>query len=298
MVRPIQRHFGFLRNTKPNTVVSTGFVVLTSKETIDPYFLYSLLTQDEITEYLDVVAEGSTSAYPAFTPDVLENLPIYLPPLPEQRTIAGVLSSFDDKIDLLHRQNKTLEGMAEALWRKMFVEDADPKWKKGKLGEIAYFLNGKARPEEVPDGPIPIYGCNGILGYTNRSNFNGESIIIGRVGAYCGSLYIENRPIWISDNALLAKPIKIDCSKYIFYLLKNQDLNSMAEGSSHPLLTQTLLSAIEIDIVPEKEMLLFGLNANMWLAKIDFNDNEIHALCLLRDTLLPKLMSGELKVNV
>ena len=65
-----------------------------------------------------------------------------LPPLPEQRAIAGVLSSLDDKIDLLHRQNKTLEGMAEALWRKMFVEEAEPRWRKGKLGDFGDFQNG------------------------------------------------------------------------------------------------------------------------------------------------------------
>jgi len=177
------------------------------------------------------------------------------------------------------------------------VEDADPEWKKGKLGSFASFSNGKSRPQEVLNGTIPIYGGNGILGYTNCSNAEGESIVVGRVGAYCGSLYIENRPVWITDNALHAKPIKEDFSKYLFYLLKNQDLNSMAEGSSHPLLTQTLLNSIEIDLPPESEILFFGMYANTWFTKIIFNNDQIRTLSHLRDTLLPKLMSGEIRVK-
>ncbi|PIQ45374.1 MAG: hypothetical protein COW04_08020, partial [Deltaproteobacteria bacterium CG12_big_fil_rev_8_21_14_0_65_43_10] len=77
------------------------------------------------------------SAQPQLPIRDLKEIFFLLPPLPEQRAIAGVLSSLDDKIDLLYRQNKTLEGMAEALWREMFVEEADPGWKKGKLGDIA-----------------------------------------------------------------------------------------------------------------------------------------------------------------
>ncbi|MBK8372978.1 MAG: restriction endonuclease subunit S [Saprospiraceae bacterium] len=78
------------------------------------------------------------------------------------------------------------------------------EWKEMKLQEVLDFGNGKVKPKN--QGNIPIYGGNGILGYGDDSNYSGETIVIGRVGAYCGAVYYENRPIWISDNALSAKP--------------------------------------------------------------------------------------------
>ena len=123
------------------------------------------------------------------------------------------------------------------------------EWKECKLGDIISFGNGKVRPKT--DGLIPIYGGNGILGYCNQFNYQDETLIIGRVGAYCGSIYYEKIPIWISDNALSAKPKDKNNTKFLYYFLKNIKLNLYAEGSSYPLVTQTLLNSIDIQI-PEK----------------------------------------------
>ncbi|MBF0100630.1 MAG: restriction endonuclease subunit S [Desulfobacterales bacterium] len=123
------------------------------------------------------------------------------------------------------------------------------EWKECKLGDVIFFGNGKARPKN--EGIIPIYGGNGILGYCNQYNYQDETIIIGRVGAYCGSVFYENKSIWVSDNALSAKPKERNNTKFLFYFLKNLELNQFAEGSSHPLVTQTLLNSIDIEI-PEK----------------------------------------------
>lgn len=120
------------------------------------------------------------------------------------------------------------------------------EWKFIKLQEVLDFGNGKVKPQN--EGNIPIYGGNGILGYGDDFNYSGETIIIGRVGAYCGSVYYENRPIWISDNALSAKPKGDNNAKFLYYFLKNSDLNQWAGGSSHPLVTQTLLNSLEFSI--------------------------------------------------
>ena len=185
--------------------------------------------------------------------------------------------------------------MAETLFRQWFVEEAKKDWETTTLSFFADFFNGKSRPSEV--GAIPIYGGNGILGYTNRSNYSGKSIIIGRVGAYCGSLYYENKAIWVSDNALLVKSKKVNTTHFLFYLLKTLDLNSMAEGSSHPLLTQTLLKSIEIQIPPIQKANKFDSIVEDFQRKIDTNQTQIRTLPTLRDTLLPKLMSGEVQVE-
>ena len=126
-------------------------------------------------------------------------------------------------------------------------------WKKHKLGDVLLIKNGKSKPKE--NGNIPIYGGNGILGYTNTFNCDSESLIIGRVGAYCGSTYFETNKVWISDNALYGKCIKDDNLKFIYFLLRDLNLNQFAGGSSQPLLTQDSLNRIEINLpsLPEQQ---------------------------------------------
>lgn len=121
-----------------------------------------------------------------------------------------------------------------------------PSWKEYKLEEALEIKNGKPRPKD--NGSIPVYGGNGILGYSNSSNVNGETIIIGRVGAYCGAVYYDDKPIWISDNALYAKANDGFHLKFIYYLLKQDNLNQYAGGSSHPLLTQGRLNELKYSI--------------------------------------------------
>lgn len=125
------------------------------------------------------------------------------------------------------------------------------EWKKTALGEVLDFGNGKSRPME--EGSVPVYGGNGILGYTNRSNYSDKTIAIGRVGAYCGAVYFEDGPVWISDNALAAKAKAGNDALFFYYLLKNADLNQHAGGSSHPLVTQTLLNSLEFSICRDEE---------------------------------------------
>ncbi|NIC26319.1 restriction endonuclease subunit S [Serratia plymuthica] len=117
------------------------------------------------------------------------------------------------------------------------------EWSNVNLASLLSFGNGKSRP--LDSGNIPVYGGNGIMSYVSQCNYDQKTIIIGRVGAYCGATYYENKPIWISDNALSAKAIGKNDTKYLYYLLKNLNLNQFAEGSSHPLLTQKLLNSIE-----------------------------------------------------
>ena len=123
MVRPNQRHFGIIKDPPENFLASTGFAVLRGKEDIaDTGFLYWYLAQDHIVEHLHTIAEHSTSAYPSIRPADLEQLELRLPPMGEQRRIAGVLGCLDDKIELNRRMAETLEQMARALFRSWFVD--------------------------------------------------------------------------------------------------------------------------------------------------------------------------------
>ncbi len=271
----------------PDSVL--GFIP--NEKLADLDFIYYTLTHFQ--RELKHIGEGSVQDN--INLGTFEDIVFPIPSLPEQKSIATILSSLDDKIDLLHRQNATLEKMAETLFRQWFVEEAKEDWGIDTLSYFADFFNGKSRPNE--EGAIPIYGGNGILGFTNKSNYSGKSIIIGRVGAYCGSLYFENKDIWVSDNALLVKAKKENTIHFLFYLLKTLDLNSMAEGSSHPLLTQTLLKSIEIQKPPIQKIMEFDMLLSTIQNKIDSNQTQIRTLTALRDTLLPKLMSGEVTIK-
>ena len=148
-VRPNQKHFGILKNIPENFLASTGFAVLRGKPGIaDTRFLYWFLAQDQVVDYLHSIAENSTSAYPSIKPSDLGQLTLSLPPMPEQRSIAGVLGVLDDKIELNRRMNETLEQMARALFKSWFV-DFDPVRAK---------MDGRWRPgQSLPGLPAHLY---------------------------------------------------------------------------------------------------------------------------------------------
>ncbi|MFV0174355.1 restriction endonuclease subunit S [Empedobacter falsenii] len=167
-------------------------------------------------------------------------------------------------------------------------------WKEVKLEELIKFGNGKQRPDA--EGLIPVYGGNGILSYTNSSNYDGETLIIGRVGAYCGAVYYDNRPIWISDNALSGKPKDNYDTKFLYYFLKNLDLNQFAGGSSHPLVTQTLLNSLESKVcINHNEQKAIASVLSSLDDKIDLLHQQNQTLEALAETLFRQWFIEEAK---
>lgn len=157
-----------------------------------------------------------------------------------------------------------------------------------KLKQLMTFGNGKSRPKI--DGTIPVYGGNGILSYTNQHNAE-NVVLIGRVGAYCGSVYLEQGVCWVSDNAIFAKS-KI--SKYEFFdyfLLKELNLFSHHVGTGQQLLTQEILNNIAIPNPDTSQIEGFNLKAKSVFETISTNKNEIERLQELSEVLLSRLAS-------
>lgn len=144
----------------------------------------------------------------------------------------------------------------------------------GKLKEIIDFKNGKAiKPN---GGVVPIFGGNGILGYTSESNYE-HTLILGRVGAYCGSVNISHGKCWVSDNAIAALPKINSLNIYNYYLLLSLNLNSRQVGSSQPLLTQGILNDLSVKIEFDKNKQQKIVNALSAIdKKIELN-NRINA---------------------
>ena len=108
------------------------------------------------------------------------------------------------------------------------------------LAENLEFKNGKSSPERSNNGEFFVYGSNGIIGNSNKSNSSKNTIIIGRVGSYCGSLYYSKRPCWVTDNAIICKSKNND-DRFWYYALLNLNLSRLSSGSGQPLINQSVL---------------------------------------------------------
>ncbi len=286
-------------------------------ERIDTRFLSFYFNQESFREMIRMIAVGATM--PSINTNILSNVDILLPPLPEQRAIAGVLSSLDDKIDLLHRQNKTLEGMAEALWRKMFVEDADPGWPIKQLEDLCTITRGASpRPiiEYIKDGTVPwikiadatasgsyfIDSTNEFLIEAGVSRsvkvFPGDLILSN--SATCGFPYFVELEGCIHDGWLLFRDFKGLSKLFVFFFLKqlNEELNYIADGSVQNNLNTRLLKDYKLKVPPVNLVNDFDIFGETAVTRIRKNTIQIRTLSHLRDTLLPKLMSGEVSVKL
>ena len=121
------------------------------------------------------------------------------------------------------------------------------------LGNLLSFSNGRSSPKRSDRAPYPVYGSNGIIGFTDRVNAQPRTIVIGRVGSYCGSLYYSNQSCWVTDNAIRANAIDDNDAHFLFYLLQSLHLNEWRTGSGQPLLNQSTLSSISVGVPPLPE---------------------------------------------
>lgn len=321
-VRPNQLHYGIIRNPENNLVVSTGFVVITcNQDKIAPYFLYYYLSQISTTEFLHSIAEGSTSAYPSLKPSDIEALEILLPPLDEQNAIASVLSSLDDKIDLLHRQNKTLEQMAETLFRQWFVEEADEGWEEKSLSDYFLLPGGFAfkSKEYVDVGKYKVITIKGVQdGYLDSNSaarldilpekiksyqiLNTGDILMsltGNVGRVC---LVDEENCLLNQRVAKIEPINKKWKAFAYFYFRQNEmierLTYLSKGSAQLNLSPVETLAKTEQFPDDASIDNYCEIVNSFLSKILKNKTQIHTLTALRDTLLPKLMSGEVRIEI
>jgi len=322
-VRPNQEHYGIIKNPIDNMIVSTGFVVLRSKEDkCDSNFLYYFLTLPENTEYLSNVAEDSTTAYPSITPDVIMNMDIALPPLPEQKAIAEVLSSLDDKIDLLTRQNKTLEDLAQAYFRKWFIEDASSEWEVGKAKDYFEIGIGKTPPRKEEHW---FSKNNNDVVWVSISDMGKAGMFIGDSSEYLTKNAVKQFNIKRVPKGAIILSFKLTVGRvaialrdfttneaiahfiyrnlyereYLYFYLKTFDYYSLGSTSSIATAVNSKIIKDMPFVMPDVETLKkYHKIAAPMFSKIESNTNQILTLQKIRDTLLPKLISGEIRVKM
>ena len=177
----------------------------------------------------------------------------------------------------------------------MFVDNADPTWQQGHLSDLVTVRYGKDH-KKLTDGIYPVYGSGGIMRHVERPLYDKESVLIPRKGTLNNVMYV-NQPFWSVDTMFYTEMRLPNVAKFAYHFVKAKDLASMNAGSAVPSMTTDILNAMEVAIPPASVLEEFeSLVAPMYRAMQE-NDAQSNKLADLRDTLLPKLMSGEIDVS-
>ena len=298
---------------------STEYIVLREKPTLsDKLFLYYFAISPIFRDVAILSMTGSSGRQRVQT-DVVKEYLFDLPSLPEQKAIAAVLSSLDDKIDLLHRQNKTLEAMAETLFRQWFIEEAKEDWGVYKVADLASHNKQAINPSLNPfieyhhyslpafdNGrePVPELGVT-IL--SNKYIVPSNSILVSklnpRVSRVWAILDVSSQNAICSTEFQVFIPKKTNLYAFLYCLFRSNEARDTLEmassgtSGSHQRVRPEDILNIEISLPEISLAETFSGQTQPLLNKIIHNQFQIQTLEKLRDNLLPKLMSGEVRVR-
>ena len=316
---------GYVALAKNRMATNQGFRSLIPHEGVIPEFLYYWLLTN--TSELERHATGST--FKELSGGTLAKLSLSLPPKSEQGKIVAVLGALDDKIELNRRIAVTLEEALAALFKSWFV-DFDPVrtrlrgddvvlpeemtrlfpsrlvdsevgmipdgWGVSSLGELVEFAYGSAlRSGERRGGDIPVFGSNGRVGWHDQKLVNGPGIVVGRKGNP-GVVTWSQTDFFPIDTTFYVIPRGKVSLWFLFYALRRQNLFSIAADSAVPGLNRNI-AYMNRQLVPSAEVLeAFDSQADAILSRRDQIETGSRTLTELRDVLLPKLISGEVRV--
>jgi len=283
--------------------------VTVDKKKADSLFMYYYLQ----SSYVELENLACGAAQQNLSVGVISNFPVLLPPLAQQEFIAGVLSSLDDKIDLLNCQNQTLESMAEALFRHYFIDNAQPEWKDGVISDLIDFnparkltKNTVAPFLEMSELSTRTYAPNGWYErvFTSGTKFQNGDTLLARITpclengktAYVDFLK-EDQVGWGSTEYIVMRPKEIIHPFFAYVIAKYKDFRDFAEScmsgsSGRQRVDVENLKSYECKIPDRESINKFNTYTKLAVEKMNYNNTQICTLTKLRDTLLPKLMNG------
>lgn len=292
----------------PEAVFASYLVRIQPAKSVDSryvgFVVESRVYKDFIQQHMGGAAQPNANA------QVLTSFELPLPPLPIQRRIAGILSTYDELIENSQRRIKILESMARALYREWFVHFRFPGhesvplvpsplgkipegWEVKKLGEVLELNYGKAlKKEDRRDGPFPVYGSSGVVGTHDASLANGPGIIVGRKGNV-GSVFWCDDDFFVIDTAFFvtsALPLR-----FLFYVLPT--LNFINSDAAVPGLSRNQAYSLELFVPPAELLAKFCSVADTIERQATTLQRQVHSLRRIRDLLLPRLLSGQIDVE-
>jgi len=312
---------GYVAIAKNELATNQGFknLVINNTKAFNEFIYYWLINSKE---YLNAIGTGTT--FQEISGSVVKDIEIKLPPLPEQKAIAGVLSSLDDKIDLLHRQNKTLEAMAETLFKQWFIEEAEDDWEKLKLSDIAVIKIGRTPPRKEQEWfsmnsddikwiSIKDLGEHGVYIFNTAERLTKKAVerfsiprippnsVVLSFKMTVGRVSITSEEM-LSNEAIAQFQLKNGSgvgSEYLYLFLKQYKYDSLGSTSSIvTAINSAMIRDIDITIPCLSKLTNFDELVTPMFKKIRENQAQIYHLHEVRDVLLPKLMSGEVRVEI
>ena len=293
-------------------VASPDVLIFSAMKNCEPQYLYYMMCEPQFTEFTVLTSRGAKM--PRGDKEAILNYEISLPSLAEQKAIASILASLDNKIDLLHRQNKTLESMAETLFRQWFVEEAQDDWERKPLTKIATFTNGLAcqkYPPKKGELGLPVLKIKELnSGITDSSDVATKDVkpdYIVEYGdiifAWSASLMVK---IWSGERCVLNQHLfnvkSNKFPKWFIYEWCKYYLDEFISISQSQATTMGHIKRKDLDdaiaLIPSKDELdAMDIEMSALFESKVHKLRQIQTLEKLRDTLLPKLMSGEVRVK-
>jgi type I restriction enzyme S subunit len=290
---------GFVDMLKDGEIAfgSTEFMVLRAKDGVsDTQFVFYFAYWSEFRDLCVQLMTG-TSGRQRIETDALKTREFLFPPLPVQQTIAEILSSLDDKIDLLTRQNTTLEALAQTYFRQWFIYEASNEWETKTLGEFFPVVTGKRDANySTDDGKYPFFTCSQSILSAPSFSFDGAAVILAgngdfNVKRYCGKFEAYQRTY-----VLIPYESKYCNWLYLLMSIMLNDITAGHHGSVISYLTKNMITDFSF-LFPRHDITKKLNQLDYLFEKIDSNTSQILTLQKLRDTLLPKLISGEVRVR-
>jgi type I restriction enzyme S subunit len=283
---------------------------------VNKQFLYYNFLNRDFQNFLEGIATGTT--IPNVPLKGLRDYTLNLPPLPEQTAIGEVLSSLDDKIDLLHRQNKTLEQLAETLFRQWFVEKAKESWEVSTIGKQLTTVLGGTPSTTMPeywDGDIPWINSGEVnrfridrptryitklgLDKSNTKLLPKGTTVIAITGATLGQISLLEIDTCANQSVVGIIPNDKLGKSFVFFWVKFKlpDILLNETGGAQPHINKNDVNEVELVMPPDELLKSKAPILDDYFCKITQNTHQIRTLTKLRDTLLPKLMSGEVSLS-
>lgn len=268
---------------------------------------------------LDLNPYITGAVQPKLSQDSLNKIPIYLPTsIDERKRIVGVLSSLDDKIDLLNRENATLEALAETLFRHYFIENPDPTWKEGNIADVVDFNPARklGKGEKAPYVEMANIGTNGyapsswrIRSFVSGTKFINGDTLMARIspclenGKAAFVDFLEKEQVGWGSTEFIVMRSKLGIHPFFAYVLSRYD--DFRDHAISSLVGSSGRQRVDLDnlikypfIIPGRQAIeLFNHELNTIFPKMQNNQKQILTLTAQRDTLLSRLMNGEVKVH-
>lgn len=257
------------------------------------YLAYYLSSWD--TQLYFIKRANSSGGQANISPAIVGEYQIPIPELNVQRKIASIVSILDEKIRLNDKINGNLAEQAQAIYQQYFLSETDPDWPLGHLSDLIDVKYGKDH-KKLADGIYPVYGSGGIMRYVERPLYEKESVLIPRKGTLNNVMYV-NQPFWSVDTMFYTEMKQDNVAKFVYHFVKSKDLAAMNAGSAVPSMTTAILNALELRLPSAETLLQFENSVAPMYEMTKNNNDQSHKLTELRDSLLPKLMSGEIDVS-